>query len=98
MCELELLRKAALTSSGEDDARILRLRADMKKRVDELSRRYEDFHDQISSVTDPFDRSALTLRYLYGMTWQQVAFALGEYDEQYARRRCEKYTVGTMVV
>ncbi len=98
MCELELLRKASLTSTGENDARILRLSNDIKKRVDELFRRYNDFHDRISSVTDPFDRSALTLRYLYGMTWQQVAFALGEYDEQYARRRCEKYTARTMIV
>lgn len=98
LCELDLLTKAFAVSGEGEDARLIQLRSDIKRRADLLSAKYESFHNYISSVDDPFDRSALTLRYLYGMTWQQVAFTLGEYDEQYARRRCEKYTNGTKLV
>lgn len=89
--DLETLELATAAVSGGSDARIRRLRSKIIKRASELTEKFENFNDYISSVEDPFDRSALTLRYFYGMKWQQVAFSLGEYDEQYARRRCEKY-------
>ncbi len=63
-------------------------------RTEHLISMYNSFYSYIDSIDDPFDRTALTLRYLYGMTWQRVAFCLGEYDEQYARRRCGKYFSG----
>lgn len=92
MCELELIKSAFETTGEKDDPRINVLTEDIRRRADFLTKKYEDFERFISEVDDSFDRSALTLRYLYGMTWIRVAFALGEHDEQYARRRCEKYT------
>ncbi len=41
----------------------------------------------IESVEDSEMRLILTLRYIQNLSWQKVAFAIGEYDEQYPRRR-----------
>lgn len=41
----------------------------------------------IESVEDSEIRMILTLRYIQNLSWQKVAFAIGEYDEQYPRRR-----------
>lgn len=95
LCELDLIKSALDTAGVEDDPRIKLLIGQIRRRAEELTEKYENFERFISEVDDSFDRAALTLRYLYGMTWIRVAFALGEHDEQYARRRCEKYTKRT---
>ena len=41
----------------------------------------------IESVEDSEMRMILTLRYIQNLSWQKVAFAIGEYDEQYPRRK-----------
>ena len=41
----------------------------------------------ISSVEDSQIRMILSLRYINGMTWQQIALSIGEFDEQYPRRK-----------
>ena len=41
----------------------------------------------ISSVDDSQMRLILSLRYVSGLSWQQVAFGMGETDEQYPRRK-----------
>lgn len=41
----------------------------------------------IQSVDDSQMRMILTLRYVQGLTWQKIAYAIGEYDEQYPRRK-----------
>lgn len=41
----------------------------------------------IQSVDDSLMRQILTLRYVNGLTWQQVAFGIGEHDESYVRRK-----------
>lgn len=92
LCELELIKSALEKAEENDDPRINVLLGQIRRRADALTDKYENFERFISEVGDSFDRTALTLRYLYGMTWIRVAFALGEHDEQYARRRCEKYT------
>jgi hypothetical protein len=38
-------------------------------------------------VEDSEIRMILTLRYTQNLSWQKVAFAIGEYDEQYPRRK-----------
>ncbi len=92
LCELELIKSANDTACEKKDPRLEVLEDQIRLRAEKLTDKYESFERFISEVDDSFDRSALTLRYLYGMTWIRVAFALGEHDEQYARRRCEKYT------
>ena len=41
----------------------------------------------IASVDDSQMRLILPLRYVNGLSWQQVAFSMGETDEQYPRRK-----------
>lgn len=41
----------------------------------------------IESVEDSQMRMILTLRYIQNLSWQKVAFAIGEHDEQYPRRK-----------
>lgn len=41
----------------------------------------------IASVDDSQMRLILSLRYVNGLSWQQVAFSMGETDEQYPRRK-----------
>lgn len=41
----------------------------------------------IASVGDAEMRQILSLRYINGLTWQQVAASMGENDESYPRRK-----------
>ena len=45
----------------------------------------------IESVEDAHIRMILSLRYINGLSWQQVAFSIGESDEQYPRRKHDKF-------
>ncbi|WP_157833584.1 hypothetical protein [Desulfotruncus alcoholivorax] len=36
-------------------------------------------------------RIILSLRYINGMTWQQIAFSIGEHDERYPRRKHNEF-------
>lgn len=41
----------------------------------------------INSIENSEMRMILTLRYINGLSWQQVAYSIGETDEQYPRRK-----------
>lgn len=45
----------------------------------------------IQSVDDSEMRQILTLRYVNGLTWQQVAFSMGEGDESYIRKKHNRF-------
>ena len=55
----------------------------LKKCFYELNR----LNRYIDSVEDSQMRLILSLRYINGLTWQQIAFSIGEHDEQYPRRK-----------
>ena len=59
----------------------------LKKEIKEQQRRI--------TVEDSQMRIILTLRYVQGFSWQKIAYAIGEHDEQYPRRKhnafLEKY-------
>lgn len=40
----------------------------------------------INSIDDSLMRQLLTYRYINGLTWQQIAYNIGDHDEQYPRR------------
>lgn len=65
-------------------AEALRAKMDARRleRMDELGRLYA-FIDDIPNARL---RLIFSLRYLDGLTWQQIAFKIGEYDEQIPRR------------
>ncbi|MBN7773172.1 hypothetical protein [Clostridium aminobutyricum] len=41
----------------------------------------------INTIDDSQLRQIFSLRYINGLTWQQIAFAIGESDESYPRRK-----------
>ena len=48
----------------------------------------------INGIEDSEMRQIMTHRHIEGMTWQQVAFAIGETDEQYPRRKHNHFLEG----
>ena len=59
----------------------------LKKCFYELNR----LNRYIESIEDSEMRLIMSLRYINGLSWQQVAFSIGEHDEQYPRRKHNKY-------
>ena len=45
----------------------------------------------VEQIDDSLTRQVMIYRYVDGMSWQQVAIALGEADEQYPRRLHNKF-------
>jgi len=45
----------------------------------------------INSIKDSQMRLILSLRYINGLCWQQIAFSIGKYDESYPRRKHNKF-------
>lgn len=60
-----------------------RLKRQMQ-RAEELAEGIEQF---IESITDSEMRQIMRYRYLEGLSWQRVAYKLGETDESYPRRK-----------
>lgn len=73
------------------DDRLAVLLARQRELVRERVRASIDAYNRLSgfiaSVQDAQMREILTLRYVKGLSWQRVAFAIGESDESYPRRR-----------
>lgn len=60
-------------------------------RLEKQKREIEDF---VHSIPDSITRRIFTYRYLDGRvkpSWQWIAFKIGHHDEQYARRKHNKY-------
>ena len=61
------------------------------------NRRKKCFLDQriienfISTISDSQMRMIISLRYINGFSWQQVAFEIGEFDESYPRKKHNKF-------
>lgn len=47
----------------------------------------------INTIEDSQMRMIFSLRYINGLSWQQIAFSIGEYDESYVRRKHNKFLV-----
>lgn len=77
-------------------------RIDLKDELADLSRLLECKRQQciielsrleryINSIPDSSIRVIMSLRYIRGMTWQRIAFEIGEYDESCPRRKCNRF-------
>ena len=84
-------QNAALFGLCEDAVRELERR--LQATVREYLMRVEEGYAFLGEVEDSQMRQILNLRYLEGMSWQRVAFAIGEYDEQYPRKKCRRFWV-----
>lgn len=59
----------------------------LKKCFYELNR----LNRYIQGLEDSEMRMILSLRYVNGLSWQQIAYSIGENDEQYPRRKHNKF-------
>ncbi len=73
------------------DKKLTRLKKQLKRKLDEIMDVVDELNEQISLVSDSEMRQILTLRYINNLTWQQVAYHIGEGDESYPRRKCGKF-------
>lgn len=83
---LEMESKGRVTAPGLDRARSL-MEARRWACMEELGRLYEF----IDSIPDSRLRRIFSFRYIDGLSWLQVAFKIGEHDEQYPRRLHNRY-------
>lgn len=69
--------------------------ADVEEMISESLKRcwqeLKSLNEYIESIEDSRLRQIFTLRYINAMTWQQIAFAIGESDESYPRRKHNAY-------
>lgn len=72
--------------------------ADLKKLIEKnLEKRIEEYRKLtafIENIEDSQLRLILILRYVYNLTWQKIAFKIGEHDEQYPRRKHNTFLNG----
>jgi hypothetical protein len=52
---------------------------------------YAEIWEFIQSVDNSEMRTIMRYRYLDGMEWIQIAFAIGEHDESYPRQKTSRY-------
>lgn len=52
---------------------------------------YNRLNSFIANINDSQMRQILSLRYINGLSWQQVAFTMGEKDESYPRRKHDRF-------
>ena len=58
----------------------------LQARIERAAKEYRRLCEFIDSVEDSLMRQILSFRYINGLPWQQVAFMIGEKDEQSPRR------------
>lgn len=59
----------------------------IKSKIERSKKEYERLNSYIESVSNSQMRMILSLRYVNGLTWQQIAEKIGEKDESYPRRK-----------
>ena len=69
--------------------------ADLKNLIEKNLEKCIEEHKKlttfINNIEDSQLRLILTLRYIDHLTWQQIAFKIGKYDEKYPRRVHKKF-------
>lgn len=61
----------------EYERRLKRLKNKLKRRLEELMEKREELEEYIAKVPDSMMRMILTLRYVNGLSWRQVAAHIG---------------------
>ncbi|WP_458862329.1 DUF1492 domain-containing protein [Acidaminobacterium chupaoyuni] len=77
--------------TAEIEREIELLKEQIAQNLKKCFRMVREMQEFIDGVGDSEMRMILSLRYLNGLTWSQVAFSIGEYDEQYPRRRNNRF-------
>lgn len=61
----------------EYNRKLRRLQRKLNRRVEELMDTVEEAEEYINSIDDSLTRQILSLRYVNGLTWEQVAASIG---------------------
>lgn len=60
-------------------------------KLQQVLAQYNRLNRYISTVGDSQMRQILTLRYVSGLSWQQLAFSMGESDESLLRKKHDRF-------
>lgn len=76
----------------EYNRKTIRLRKKLSRRISELMDLVEETNEFIERIEDSLVRQVISLRYINGLTWNQVADGIGgECTEESVRKLCERY-------
>ncbi len=73
--------------TGKYSAQIADLKTELEIKACRCYREFLKLNRYIEGVEDRQMRTILALRYIQGLTWQQVAYKIGKNDEQYPRKK-----------
>ena len=76
----------------EYERRVKRLRKKLQRRLEELMEKREELEEYVDTVPDSLIRQIITLRYINGLSWQQVAQHIGGGNTaDGVRKLCNRY-------
>ncbi len=90
-CTPERWDKHVIMIRGVDYGRIDRMNRRIERKIEELGDELERLNEFIDTIPDSEIRQIIQLRYRNGLSWQQIAFSIGHHDEQYPRRKAERF-------
>lgn len=74
------------------EKRVKRLRKKLQRRLEELMEKREELEEYISTIDDSELRMIFTLRYINGLSWQQIAAHMGVAgDGSTERKKHDRY-------
>lgn len=81
---------------------IVKVRTKIREKNHELVKEYERLNTWILNLDNSEIRHLLSLRYIDGYTWQQIAFIINKelgtaHDESYPRQKCGNYLKATEI-
>lgn len=70
---------------------IERRRARTKENVEKCRKILAELEAYIDGIEDSQIRHIFTLRYVHAYSWRRIAYAIGGYEESYARKKHDRY-------
>ncbi|WP_085832873.1 hypothetical protein [Clostridium merdae] len=79
----------------DEDARLQKIKLAIAERERRRQEEYDKLDRFIESIEDSKIRQIITLYYIQGLTWPQVAYRIGCRDEGTPRKKIEKYLLNS---
>lgn len=83
--------KGVTDNTGKYTDDLTKLRGHIDANVRRCFNEINKLTKYINTIEDSQVRRIFTLRYINGLSWQKIAFEIGETDEQYPRRKHNRY-------
>lgn len=82
----------SFTIEGIDTGRVGKLQRKLQRKIDDLMDTVEETNLYIDNIKDSLIRQIISLRYISGLPWSQVANSLGQgYTEDSVRMICNRF-------